>query len=142
MTKLPSAAFEYYFELGCGRSYQQVADHFGVCKKTVTTRAGKEGWQGRIEAREHEARAVVEKRAVETLADVTERHLKFVRAVQRKAVEGLQKFGLESAMECVRALDIAVKQERLILGEPTERTETDMVAIIKREGERWLTPAR
>ena len=136
--KLPQEAFEYYFALGPDRGYQAVADRFGVSKKTVTDRAMRESWQEKLRERERAARSIVEKRSVETLADVNERHLKMIRAIQRKAIEGLAKLGLDSAIDCVRALDLAVKQERLILGEPTERNATDLEAIIRREGERWL----
>jgi hypothetical protein len=37
---------------------------------------------------------------------------------------------------------MALKAERLILGEPTERHATDIEAIIKREHERWLVWTR
>ena len=38
-TKLPAEALEYYLALGVDRSYQAVADHFGVTKQTIVNRA-------------------------------------------------------------------------------------------------------
>ena len=46
--KLPEGAQDYYFELGPTRTYQAVASHFGVSKRTVARRAKDEGWQQRI----------------------------------------------------------------------------------------------
>jgi transposase len=140
--KLPGDAFEYYFALGPARSYRAVADHFGCSKTTVGNTATRENWAGRIAERERKAQEKVEERAIETLADVRSRHLKMVRTVEAKALEGLRQLPLETGMECVRALDMALKAERLILGEPTERHATDIEAIIKREHERWLVWTR
>ena len=48
MKKIPSDAFDYYFSLGPGRSYQQVADRYGVTKRAVTALAKRESWQARL----------------------------------------------------------------------------------------------
>ncbi len=48
MSKLPDNAFEVYLLLGEGRSYQALADHFDVSKRTVASRAKDEGWQERL----------------------------------------------------------------------------------------------
>ena len=36
MKKIPTDAFDHYFSLGPGRSYQQVADRYGVTKRAST----------------------------------------------------------------------------------------------------------
>jgi hypothetical protein len=136
--KLPADAFEYYFGLGPGRSYRAVAEHYGAAKTTVADTAQKEKWQARITERERKAREAADQKAVETLADVNDRHLRMFRTIEAKALEALRAMSLERASDAVRALDIAIKGERLILGEPTERHATDIEAIIKREHERWL----
>ena len=43
--KIPQDAFFFYVGLGPGRSYQQVADHYGVTKRAVVNLAVKERWQ-------------------------------------------------------------------------------------------------
>jgi hypothetical protein len=136
--KLPGDAFEYYFGLGPGRSYRAVADHYGCSKTTVGNTATRENWAVRIGERERKAREVTEQKAVETLADVNDRHLRMFRTIEAKALEALRAMSLERAIEAVRSLDVAIKGERLILGEPTDRTVTDIGAVIRREHERWL----
>ena len=58
--------------------------------------------------------------------------------LQAKALETLRNVSLETAMEAVRALDLGLKQERLVLGEPSERTAISIEDKIEREYERWL----
>ena len=40
--KLPPDTFEFYYALGPGRSYRQVAEHFGVSKTAVANLAERE----------------------------------------------------------------------------------------------------
>ncbi len=136
--KLPPDAFEFYFGLGPNRSYRAVADHFGSSKTAVANLATREDWRTRISERERKAQEKVEEKAVEALADLNGRHLKMLRTIQAKALEGLKNLSINTGMDCVRALDMAIKGERLVLGEPTERTANDVEAIIKKEHERWL----
>jgi len=70
---------------------------------------------------------------VDALREVTERHLKVLRYIQGKAIETLKSTPLESAMDAVRAYGLAVDKERLLLGEPTERTVTSIEEVTKRE---------
>ena len=44
-------------------------------------------------------------------------------------------------MEAVRALDVSIRQERLIRGEPSERTALQVEEVIKRQYERWMVEA-
>lgn len=131
--KIPPDAFAFYISLGVSRSYQAVATHFGVAKASVTKLATKEGWQRRVGEIETRARAASDERAVETLEAVNGRHLKAMRVVQGKALEALRTMSLADAMDAVRALDMAIRQERLILGEPTDRSAVSVEEIIKRE---------
>lgn len=81
---------------------------------------------------------MVDKKAVETLEQMSERHLKVCKLIQRKALEALRSMPLTTAMEAVKALNLTIKQERLVRGEPTDRTAS-VEEVIKREYERWLT---
>ena len=54
--KLPRESFEKYIEMGCSRSYQAIAEHYGVSKVAVTNRARSEKWQERLVALEEQAR--------------------------------------------------------------------------------------
>lgn len=136
--KLPPDTFAYYVDLGVGRSYQAVADHFGVTKQAVVKLAAREKWQERLQQIEKAQRAKAEQRATETLDDMNERHLRMLQVIQRKALEALKSLPLTTAMEAVRALDIALGKERLVRGEPSERTAVSVEDVIKREYERWM----
>ena len=50
MRKIPPDAFDFYFSLGPPRSYQAVANKYGVTKRAVTNLAGREDWQRRLAA--------------------------------------------------------------------------------------------
>ena len=137
--KLPSDAFDYYLSLGGRRSYRRVAEHHGVSKTTVVNRAKKEGWQDRIETLEAKAREGMEQKTVETIEAMKTRHLKSFRVMQGKALEALGSMSLSSAMEAVRALDLSIKGECLVRGEPSERTVLSVEETIRQEYERWMT---
>ena len=138
--KLPPEAFDIYVGLGIGRGYQAVANHYGVSKGTVTALAKRDDWQSRLVRAEREARNRADEKAVETLEQVNERHLKIARALQAKALDALRSMSLQEARDVIRALDLGVKQERVILGEPSDRTALS-VEDIRARFERWTAEA-
>jgi len=138
--KLPIDAFEYYFALGHERSYQSVADYYNVSKTAVANLAEKEEWQKQVIDRERQARASMEKKSIETIEEMNERHLSLCKFIQKKAFDALRTMPLSAAMEAVRAVDLSIKQERLVRGEPTDRNAMNIEEIIKREYENWLMP--
>jgi hypothetical protein len=79
-------------------------------------RATSERWQQRIEEREAKVRSAVEARVEETVSELRARHAKILKAITGKAVEALKKLPLTNAMDAVRALDLVLKQERLLHG--------------------------
>lgn len=141
MAKIPTDTFDYYVGLGPSRSYQAVASKFGVTKRAVTKHAVRDGWQERLAKIEAQARERSDTKIVETLEGMNTRHLKMLQVVQGKALEALRQYALKDAMEAVRALDVALKQERTIRGEPGERSAVSIEQIIKREYERWMAPS-
>jgi hypothetical protein len=136
--KLSPDAFAYYWSLGSVRSYQAVADKYGVSKRAVVSAAKTENWQQHILDMEKKAHDAVEKKMVETLEQMSERHIRVCKLIQGKALEALKSMPLSTAMEAVRALDLAIKQERLIRGEPTDRSAVNIEDVIRREYDRWL----
>ncbi len=139
MSRLPHDAFDYYFSLGADRSYEAVAARYQVSKRTVTRRAKAETWRRRIEKLELEVRERADQKLVETMGQMTDRHLKAVKVVQAKSLEALRTMSLTNAMDAIRALDLAIKQERTIRGEPSERRAVSLEETIKREMREWLT---
>ena len=136
--KIPPEAFEYYHSLGPGRSYQAVADHYGVTKRAVTDFARREGWSKRLAQIEAEARERSDKRLIGTLDDIRTRHLKTLKAMNARAIAGLQQFPLNSGMEAMRAAEMVIKLERLIVGEPSERTAVSIEDVTRREIQSFL----
>jgi len=139
--KIPPDAFEFYHSLGTGRSYQAVADEYGVTKRAVTDFAKRETWSKRLEAIEREAREQSDKKIAETLEEIRSRHLKTLRAMNARALSALQQFPLNSGMEAMRAAEMVIKLERLVVGEPSERTEVGIEEITRREVTRFLEVA-
>ena len=136
--KIPPDAFDHYVALGEGRSYAAVAERYGVTKQAVTKCAARERWQQRLSQIEAKSRVQSERNALEGMAAIRERHFAAARVIQAKALEALRSMSLESALDAVRALDIGIKQERILLGEPSERTAISIEEVIKREYERWM----
>lgn len=131
--KVPSNAFEFYFSLGPSRSYQAVADRYGVTKQAITKVAARERWPERLAELEDQARQRSTEKAVETLDEMNERHLKILRAVQSKAIEGLRSMPVATARDILRALELVMRQERVIRGQPGERGELSLEEITRRE---------
>jgi hypothetical protein len=69
---------------------------------------------------------------------MSERHLKMTQYVQARALEVIKAVPLNTAMNAVRALDMSMRQERLIRGEPTEVSHTSIEERIKVEYQEWL----
>ena len=69
---------------------------------------------------------------------MTQRHLRSLKVIQAKALEALKMMALGSAMDAVRALDLSIKQERTIRGEPSDRTAINVEQLIREEYDRWL----
>ena len=137
--RLPHDAFETYFAQGPERSYQAVADQFGVSKRAVNDRAKAESWQERVIEREQKARTAAERKAEETLEQMTERHINMLKAMGARAIHALKEHPLSSGMEGLRAAELVIKLERVIRGEPSDRQELSVEQVTKRELGRWLT---
>ena len=116
-----AGAYEDYLAMGAERSYQVLADRYGVSKTAIVKRAKKEQWQDRIADLEQQARERAEEKAVDELEAVRQRHLKEARFLQARALQALKALPPERGIRAAAALSIAWKHELLILGEPTER---------------------
>ena len=139
-SKIPEDAFDFYLGLGPSRTYAAVAARFRVSLRGVTKRALKDGWQARIAKIEAAARAKADEKSAESIEAINTRHLQMLRAIQAKALQGLSAMRLDSAMDCVRALDLAIRQERVVLGEPGDRNAVSFEEAARREFERWMKP--
>ena len=137
--KIPPDAFMFYVSLGLERSYQKVAEKYGVTKRAVTKLAAKERWQEQVEEMESKARETAQERARAEIGAVYERHMKALRLVFGKGVEALRQMVIEAPADAMRAIRMAIQEERVALGEPTDRTAISVEDTIRREYERLMT---
>jgi transposase-like protein len=131
--KVPPDAFETYVGLGPGRSYQALADKLGVHKRTIVRHAKKEKWTERLTSIQEQARTSTDKKLAETLEEQHARHLKLLRAMSVRAATALRDFPLTTGMEAMRAAELVIKLERLIAGEPGERSELSIEEVTREE---------
>lgn len=129
------AAFAYYVSLGEKRSYGQVARQFKVCPRAIRKASKRGDWIPRLERIEREAQERMDMSLVETRAEIKKRHLKMVRAVATRGLQVLQRHELERASEGVRAIDMAIRLERLLMGEPPENVGVSVAELTRREVE-------
>ena len=140
--KIPPDAFTFYWSLGPDRSYKAVAKKYDVSVRAVHKLASREKWQKQIEEIEKKGREAMNKKMAESVEEMCDRHIKCCKLIQRKALEALKSIPVNTAMDAIRALDISIKQERLIRGEPTDRSALNVEDVIKKEYDRWLVPEK
>ncbi len=115
--RIPADAFDYYFVLGSDRSYQKVADHYGVTKRAVTKRATRDRWQERVVYIERRASEGAMRKAIETTEARKLRISKALRFLMSEGLQGLKKFPISSAKDAMRALVASINLELSICGD-------------------------
>jgi hypothetical protein len=133
------AAFAFYVGMGIKRSYHAVARQFKVTPRAIRKASKRGDWMARLARIEQEAQEQSDRKLAESRAQVRDRHLKMLRAVSSRAIEALQIHRLDDAMEAVKAVEMVVKMERMILGEPNERIGFSVEEVTRRELETFLT---
>jgi hypothetical protein len=136
--RIPGNAFELYVGLGPDRSYQQVADQLGVNKRSVTKLAKRQRWAERVAKIEREAQERVDAKLTDELEEMKLRHRKLLKAITARAAKAITELPLATGMEGVRAAEAAIKLERLIAGQASERTELSVEEITRREMRSFL----
>ena len=131
--KIPENAFETYVAMGTERSYQALADKFGVDKRSISRLAAKERWVERLGKIQEEARAATDRKLVADLQAVREQQLREVRYFRSETIKAIKGLTPEKAVRFASALNIAWKHELFLLGEPTDRQATTVEEITKRE---------
>ncbi len=138
MSHIPEDAFERYVAMGPERSYRVLGQTLGVSKRAISRCASREDWPGRLAKIDQESRERSDQRLAETLDEMRTRHLRSLRAIHGRALEALKSFPLNSAAEAVSALEKAIRLERVIVGEPSERSQISLEEVTRREIESLL----
>jgi hypothetical protein len=138
MAKLTVDSFALYVALGAERSYDAVAKHYGVAKRTVVRVAEREQWQARLEAIERKAREATDAKLTDELHEMSLRHRKLLLAMASRAATAIQSFPLENGMQGMKTAELVIKLERLIAGEPTEARTISVEQVTRDEIGRFL----
>lgn len=118
-------AFAFYCASGANRSYSATAKHFGCSRNQIQRMGSANNWVRRVEEHEQRAAAKVESELEETMAEMHARHLNAVRACFAKSMEAMEDVDLAGFADVVKGLEFAIKSERLIREQPTDRTSID-----------------
>ncbi len=102
----------------------QIAERLGITRPgTILDWRKAEGWE---QEREIIAKATEEKVAAaisETISEMNARHLKEYQLLQTKGIAALRRLDPRTAAEAQSMIDVGVRGERLVRGEPTEVRE-------------------
>ena len=120
-------AFELYYSLGSERSLQLVADKLGRNKRTVQSWSSKYNWGNRVTQRSLEVakQAGLEELHRETLA-IRAEYRKNMDALLEQAYRDIQEGKLQ--IESIEDLEIVIKLDLLLMGEPTEVVELGVLS--------------
>ena len=138
--KIPDDAFDYYVALGAARSYQAVADRYGVTKRAVVKHAARERWTQRLGEVQESARVQSDKDLAQEVVEMRDRHKRMLKAMAVRALSGLKDLPLRNGMEAIRAAELVIRMERIVFGEEDERGEESIEEITKREIQTLLRP--
>lgn len=137
--KLPDEeAFSFYVGLGHQRSLGAVASKYSVTYRAVTKAAKRGNWVERLAEIERAARMESDRKRAETLSEVRDRHLKMARAIGMRGAQALHAGPIETPMQGAKAIDMSIRLERLLLGEPTENFGPSIEEVTRREIERFV----
>ena len=87
---------------------------------------------------ETKAREAGDKKKVESLQAAKEQHLQALRLVLGKGIEALHQMAIRTPRDAIAAIGLAVREIRVELGEPSERTAVSIEDTIRNECQRWL----
>jgi len=93
----------------------------------------------RLRMIEAEARREADKKLVDARVEAHERHLKFAKLIQTRAVQGLQAHQFDNARDSAKALVEGVKLERTSLGEANDHHSLSIQQVTRREVESFVT---
>lgn len=122
--KLPTDAFSHFVGLGKRRSFQAIAERFGVTRQAVAKRAHRELWIARAAEIDAAARQATKLELLQTRDELYTRNAKMWGMVQAKALEALRDKPFRNSRDAVRALDTANSaMTRMLFMRETTRLE-------------------
>ena len=113
----PAVGFAYFATLGPERRLATVARHFGVSDGAVRVAAMRYKWKERVLQVTRDARAELFMTAPKLVATLNKRHLFTGQRLRIKADAYLRKNEFSNTGEALKALEVAIRLERMALGE-------------------------
>ena len=136
--KYPTADREYIYS---DISLENLAKKWGLDFKKLSQQATDEDWEGRKERFQEMLAEEDDLQNVEPKKLMNFRHLKLYRLILKKARKMIADNDFESVEKASEAADKAIKGERLVVGEATERREETLgvdKATLKEIGNRII----
>ena len=122
-TPLMQKAFEYYYQLGESRTYEQVAEKFNKSPTTIYNWAKSFNWEERIKILDAKAKAESEKKLIDEITSIKADLLKVAKATLAKYVESLKKG--EVNPKSAADMERIIKSILLLLGQSTENMNVE-----------------
>ena len=123
-------AFERYWRLGATRSIERLraalaSEGSAPTVRTLYEWSRRYRWQDRIVQQERAAREADDEARIAAVREMQTRHAREALLLQQKGTEWLMGLepGMATADAAIRAIGEGIRLERLVQGEPTERTE-------------------
>jgi transposase-like protein len=105
-------------------SDQQIADQLGIARAgTIGDWRKEDGWEHEREIIRQATEERVAAAVSETISAMNTRHLREYQLLQSKGVAALKHLDPRTAAEAQSAIDVGIRGERLVRGEPTEVRE-------------------
>lgn len=134
-------AFALYVALGHERSFETVAEHYGVSRRGIQYVADRDTWTKRLAKIEDAAKERVHEQMVESVTEMRARHLQTLRVVSARALEALRDHPIRSGMDAVRAIKIVISLERAITSAEAGDAQRALKELQQRESDALLVDA-
>jgi len=128
-TQTSFSRFRSYLSMAPPRSRAEAAELLGVKRRTVDTAMDRGRWVERAAAYDDAMAKAADRAAMSTAEDMQRRHMEAVHAMLRRGVHAITEADLTEARDGVPMIDKAVRLERLLVGEATERTESRISSL-------------
>ena len=125
--KLPPDPKTYYTQNPDKPSQRKTAKLYGLGKTTIANRSIKEKWVEKRDQFRSKADAKTEEKAIETISDMNVRHYTALTKVEQQCEDTLDSCKFLTAGEALKGMDMSIKGQRTIKGEPTDRQDLSIV---------------
>ena len=128
-TSLAFERFRAYLSMDRPRSREGAAELARCSVQALHHMANRHRWVARAAAYDDAMAKAADRAAMSTAEDMQRRHMEAVHAMLRRGVSAITEADLTEARDGVPMIDKAVRLERLLVGEATDRTESRISSL-------------